>query len=180
MGLRISDVRGKEMLWHEGELATFHADYGVFDDRTGIVVLIAHKSQMYNGDSPFFAGATTAAGGAAHPDDGGFWMAMFGMIVAAALLLTTMIADITRWSGRLQRSRPRRLLWHVLPRAVLGVLIVAGTFVGLGMAQGLPGPLPLAMAWTGAPDLTLLVLGTSAYLIFSAAMLAFSKQRQPT
>lgn len=178
MGVRAKAVRGRELLWHEGELATFHANYGVFDDRSGLVVLIAHKSQMYDGDSPFFAGIETAAGGAAAPDDGGFRMTMFAMIVAAALLLTIMIADLTRWLALLRRDRRRRLIRHVLPRTVLAVLITAGTFIGLGLAQGLPGPMPLAMAWTGAPDLTVLVLGTSAYLIISAAVFAFSAERQ--
>lgn len=177
MGVRLSDVRGQEMLWHEGELATFHADYGVFGDRTGLVVLVAHKSQMYDGDSPFFAGMETAAGGAPAPDDGGYRTTAFAMIVAAGLLLTLMIADLTRWPWRLRQDRRRRLIYHALPRTVLGILITAGTFIGLGLTQGLPGPLPLEMAWTGAADVTVLVLGTSAYLLISAAVLGVVRSR---
>jgi hypothetical protein len=63
MGLRAMNVRGRELLWHEGELATFHADFGVFgDDRTGVVVLAAHQNQLFRGDSPFLAGVHSAAG----------------------------------------------------------------------------------------------------------------------
>lgn len=177
MGLRISDIRGRQVLWHEGELATFHANFGVFaDDRSGVLVLIAQNHQVIDGDSPFMSGLNVTAGGDARSDDGGYRSTMLSLIVVAALLVTAMIADISRLPRKLHRRRARRLVRHVVPRTIVGVLLTSVTFIGLGLGQGLPGPMPLEMAWTGAPDVTVLVLGTSAYLLISAAVLAFSKE----
>jgi CubicO group peptidase (beta-lactamase class C family) len=178
MGLRISTSNREQSLWHEGELATFHANLGVFPKtRRGLVVLTTHNNQLFAGDAPFLAGMAALADAEPDPDDGGFRAVALGMVVAAALTLAAMIADVGRWPSILRRPRTSRLLRQAIPRAALAAVIGLGTFFGLGSMFGLPGPLPVSVAWVAAPDLTGIVLGVTGYLALSAILLTGIKQR---
>lgn len=116
LGLRLLDVNGEQVLWHEGELATAHANMGILpQSRTGLIVLTTQNGQLYSGDAPFLTGIERLAGATESTvEDGGFRAVALMMTVIASLTIAAIIVDVLRWPRILQRTRSRRLARNVL------------------------------------------------------------------
>ncbi|MGI6877887.1 serine hydrolase [Microbacterium sp. gxy059] len=171
-GLRVLDVEGAQMLWHEGELATEYADVGVLEPtRAGLIVLSTQNGQLYAGDAPFLSGIERLAGEPAEPDDGGFRAVALSMTVLAALVVAGMVTDAMRWPRLARRPRAQRLLRSTLPRVIAAAVLWAGTVFGLGAMLGFEGAVPFPVLWAAAPDLTAVVFGLVGYLVLSAGAL---------
>jgi len=172
LGWRTEAFGDERAYWHEGELSNAHADLGVVpESRVGLVVLTAQNGQLFSGDAPFFNGMRALTGSRTEngrPDDGGYRAHALTMTAAAAVVIACMVLDVRRWPRI--RSRGRRILRSALPRLFAAAAIWIATFLGLGMMQGLSGPLPVSVAWAGAPDLAVIVFAVVGYLILSAAV----------
>lgn len=181
LGLRLIDVQGAPMIWHEGELATAHANLGVFpQSRTGLVVLTNQNGQLYSGDAPFQAGVERLAGATGSPvDDGGFRTVAMIMTVIASLTIAAIVVDVMRWSTILRRARRGRLARNVLPRVLVALALSAAVLFGVGSMLGLGGAVPIPLLWTGAPDLTAIATVAVGYLALSAVVLALLPERRP-
>lgn len=175
LGWRVESFGDQKAYWHEGELDNAHANLGVLpESRTGLIVLSAHNGQMFSGDAPFDNGMRALAGERTdgRPDDGGYRSYALTITAVAAVVIATMVVDIRRWPRIGGANRRRRLLRSALPRLLAAAAVWIATFFGLGLMQGLSGPLPVSVAWAGAPDLTVIMIGIVGYLVVSAVAIS--------
>lgn len=182
LGVRVDRVHGQRALWHEGELATAHANLGVLPrSGSGLLVLTTHNGQMFAGDAPFLAGmdALTADREPAGAADSSYRATAIAMTGLAALVIAAIAIDLSRWSRILRTGRPRRAVRSALPRLLTAGALWVLVFGGFGAMLGLPGMLPIAVAWQGSTDLTAIVLTAVGYLVLSAVLLSVGGHAGP-
>jgi CubicO group peptidase (beta-lactamase class C family) len=180
LGWRVATVNGQPVTFHEGELPSYRADFGVLPEQgSGLVILTAHNTMLADLGSAYRGGIAILAGGPTPPVDRGFFTAYLantalGAIVVAALLCSG-VALVRRVRGMraevLERGRTRAVAIPVLGRLLLAGALYVVVFYGLGQAMGQPGFMRLSMAYGWVPDLTTVVLAVVGYHAAAAVVL---------
>lgn len=173
-GWALGRINGHQLVAHDGDVTGFHASISLLPDlRRGAVVLVARNGILVDAGAPSRAGTQVLAGRPA-PAVEDMFDRTYAVVTGAAALVVLMLAlgFARRRSSvrrRVQRSGTSGVVRIAMADVVGAAAMLGALFFGVGMLM-LGGPLPLALAWASAPDLTALVLLVAVTLLLRALL----------
>ncbi|MDM8085123.1 serine hydrolase domain-containing protein [Cellulomonas cellasea] len=167
-------LNGHALVAHDGDVTGFHSSIALLPDLDrGLVVLTARNGILVNAGAASRAGTQVLAGQPAPAVEDTFDRTYAVVTGVAALVVLTLVVGFARRRSsvrrRVQRSGRPGVVRAVTADVMGAAAVLGAVFVGLGMLV-LGGPLPLALAWTNAPDVTALVLLVAATLLVRALL----------